>query len=98
MSSYPIWNDVEACIYKGSKSYGVRETGAVLVLVGTSAKNSHPFVEHTTTHRLLADGSREYRFYVDGEVVKRAVLPKGAKDIEFIEVSGAYPLELLNGN
>ena len=29
MASYPIWNRITACIYKGGKSYGVRETGEV---------------------------------------------------------------------
>jgi hypothetical protein len=78
--SYPIWNEVEACIYKSSKSYGVRETGEVRVKVGTSAKNSHDFVSHTTTHRRFDDGSREYRFYVDGVCIRRATL--GPKDTE----------------
>ena len=27
MASYPIWNKVTACIYKGQKSYGVKQTG-----------------------------------------------------------------------
>ena len=59
MRSYPIWNIVTACIYNGSKSYGVKETGEVEVRVGTSASNSHTFLTHTTTHRLLDDGSRK---------------------------------------
>ena len=33
---YPIWNDVQACIYKSSKSYGVRNEGVVNIKVGTS--------------------------------------------------------------
>lgn len=80
MSSWPIWNDVTDCAYKSPKSYGVKETGGVIVKVGTSASNSHMFVNHTTTHRQLEDGSREYRFYLDGECVRRAVLaPKATK-------------------
>ena len=78
MRQYPIWNQIRACIYKGAKSYGVREEGAVKVLVGTSSMNSHHFLTHVVTHRLHDDGSREYRFYIDGEVVKTAVLQKGA--------------------
>ena len=78
MRQYPIWNQIQACIYKGAKSYGVREEGAVKVLVGTSSMNSHHFLTHVVTHRLHEDGSREYRFYIDGEVVKTAVLQKGA--------------------
>lgn len=84
MSSYPIWNIVEACIYKSSKSYGVKKDGKVQVCVGTSARNSHEFVEHVTTHRQLEDGSREYRFYVDGVCIKKAILHKRADKLEFI--------------
>ena len=29
MKSYPIWNNIKACIYKSDKSYGVKETGDV---------------------------------------------------------------------
>jgi hypothetical protein len=83
MRSYPIWNIVTACIYNGSKSYGVKETGEVEVRVGTSASNSHTFLRHTTTHRLLDDGSREYRFYINGECIKRATLVKGG-ELEFL--------------
>jgi len=86
MASYPIWNRITACIYKGGKSYGVRETGEVTVLVGTSASNSHLFLEHCVTHRELEDGSREYRFYLDGVVLKRAVLPKGADQLDFDQI------------
>ena len=86
MRSYPIWNRITACIYKGGKSYGVRETGEVEILVGTSASNSHLFVKHCVTHRELEDGSREYRFYLDGVVLKRAVLPKGADQLDFDQI------------
>jgi hypothetical protein len=84
MKSYPIWNNVEACIYKSPKSYGVKKDGKVKVCVGTSASNSHDFVEHVTTYRQLSDGSREYRFYVDGKCIKRAVLHNKADKLEFI--------------
>ena len=85
MYSYPIWNDVTACIYKGDKSYGIKSTGEVSVDIGTSAKNSHHFLTHTTTHRQLENGDREYRFYIDGEIIKRAILRKGKHEIEFIK-------------
>lgn len=83
MKSYPIWNIIEACIYKSSKSYGVKKDGKVEVRVGTSASNSHKFVEHVTTHRKLDDGSREYRFYVDGVCIKKAVLFKQSNELQF---------------
>jgi hypothetical protein len=93
MASYPIWNRITACIYKGGKSYGVRETGEVEILVGTSASNSHLFVKHCVTHRLHDDGSREYRFYLDGVLLKRAVLPKGADQLDFDQIP---PLEAVS--
>lgn len=62
--SYPIWNEVEACIYKSSKSYGARETSECIVHVGTSASNSEFLVQHVTTRR--EDGAYVvFRFGVD---------------------------------
>ena len=90
-ASYPIWNNVTACIYTASKSYGVKGDGEVEVVVGTSKRNSHHFVNHRTTHRQLDDGSREYRFYVDDVCVKRARLAKGATELEWL---GCSKLEL----
>jgi len=84
MRSWPIWNQITACVYKSDKSYGVKATGEVTVKVGTSGSNSHIFLRHTTTHRMLDNGDREYRFYLDGEVIRRAVLKKGATAIEYI--------------
>ncbi len=91
MKQYPIWNIITACIYKSAKSYGVRNTGDVEVRVGTSSRNSHKFLQHTTTHRLLNNGDREYRFYIDGECVRRAILKKGADDLTHI-----HPHEEIN--
>ena len=84
MRQYPIWNIITACIYKSGKSYGVKDTGEVEVRVGTSSSNSHTFLKHTTTHRQLENGDREYRFYIDSELIKRALLPKGKSDLVFL--------------
>ncbi len=81
--SYPIWNNITACIYKASKSYGVRERGEVEIRIGTSGSNSHHFLNHRTTHKVLENGDREYRFYVDDVLVRRALLRKGDNKIEF---------------
>ena len=86
MRQYPIWNIITACIYKSGKSYGVKDTGEVEVRVGTSSSNSHTFLKHTTTHRQLENGDREYRFYIDGELIKRALLPKGKNDLIFLSI------------
>ena len=83
MKQYPIWNIVTACIYKSGKSYGVKERGEVEVRVGTSKSNSHLFVNHRTTHKILENGDREYRLFVDDKCIKRAILPKNKYEIEF---------------
>jgi hypothetical protein len=86
MRSYPIWNEVTACIYGSSKSWGAKQTAGVTVKVGTSARNSHEFVHHATTHREHANGDREYRFFVDGKCVKRSILRKGSFDLETLQI------------
>jgi len=82
MRQYPIWNKITACIYKGGKSYGVRETGEVEVLVGSSASNSHNFVKHRVTHRKHENGDRTFHFYVDDNCIKKALLKKGSSNLE----------------
>ena len=72
MKQYPIWNIINSCIYKGAKSYGVRDHGDVEVRVGTSSRNSYTFVEHSISHRL----------HDDGKVIKTGILKKGADMLE----------------
>ena len=73
----------EMCIR--DRSYGVRERGEVEVRVGTSGSNSHHFLNHRTTHKKLENGDREYRFYVDDKCIKRALLPKGESELQYLE-------------
>ena len=82
---YPIWNIITACIYKSGKSYGVKNTGEVEVRVGTSSNNSHLFLKHCTTHRLHENGDREFHFYIDKQLIKRAVLHKGESELQFYD-------------
>lgn len=88
--SYPIWNDVTACIYKSSKSWGARQAASVQVRVGSSAQNSHAFLLHETTHREHANGDREFRFYVNKECIRRAILHKGAPALMFVDPDAKY--------
>lgn len=81
MRSYPIWNAVQACIYKSNRSWGAKEDCVVDVLVGTSSRNSIPLVKHTTTHRVLANGDKSFRFYIDDVCVRQATLAKGSKEL-----------------
>jgi hypothetical protein len=53
--AYPIWNEVEACIYASGKSYGARDTSQATVRIGTSKKNSEVLVTHTTTRRVKGE-------------------------------------------
>ena len=91
MRQYPIWNIITACIYNSAKSYGVKNTGEVEIRAGTSSKNSHVFLKHCTTHRQHENGDKEFRFYVDGQLIKRAVLHKGESELKFYD--GSYPTD-----
>lgn len=62
--SYPIWNDIAACIYSSSKSFGAKDTSSTTVRVGTSATNSEVLVRHVTTRRLEGEYT-VFRFGVD---------------------------------
>ena len=76
---YPIWNVVQACIYKSSKSYGVKKEGIVNIRVGTSSIYSYDFITHRTTRRELNKDVAEFRFYVDGKLLKRSQFNKKTK-------------------
>ena len=88
--SYPIWNTVEACIYGSSKSWGARDKCNVNVNVGSSATYSNHFVEHTTTKKEIEKDIFEFRFYVDGVVIKRAIFNNKDKSFKFLELEGAH--------
>ncbi len=94
MKQYPIWCNINSCAYndngksKGNKSYGIKEHGECEIVIGTSSRNSHHFLKHKTTHRLLENGDRSYRFYVDNVVIKEAILKNGEKEITFKSCSG----------
>ena len=68
MQSYPIWNIVTNRAYKGSKDFGAKDDGfSMTTYVGTSASNSHHFVD-ITIHR-SADG-KTFQLQVDNKTVK----------------------------
>ena len=86
---YPVWNIVDGNDYAGDKSYGVRRYDSVDVVIGTSSKNSHHFVRHSVGVVLLKDGSQQFSFMVDGDLIKRAVMRPGAKFVDFVDL-GIY--------
>jgi len=80
--SFPIWVDVQACIYSGSKSYGVKETGYSKYKVGSSASNSHLMCT-TNIRKIINVDNIEFRFTVDGMCIKKMYfekLNKGTKN------------------
>jgi len=89
--SYPIWNDVQACIYKGSKSWGAKNTCDVNVNVGSSATNSNLFVNHTTTRREINKDLFEFRFYVDNRIIKRGLFDKKNKTFNLLDREPVTP-------
>ena len=88
MKSYPIWNVINSCAYAnhnrgtGNKSYGIKEHGEVSCFIGTSAKNSHSFYSIETKHKILDDGTRIYKWLIDGNLAKKAVYKKGSDSPE----------------
>ena len=74
---YPIWNRITACIYKSDKSYGVKKDGLVNICIGTSANNSHHFLTHRTTVVRHTKNLQEFRFFVDGKLIKRRFVKDG---------------------
>ena len=85
--SYPIWIEVEACIYNSSKSYGVKEKGVVNVKVGTSRTYSFDFVNHKTTKKEITKDILEYHFYVDDVLIKRSQFNKKTKEFKFLSIN-----------
>ena len=72
--SYPIWNKITACIYKGNKSYGIKETGETKIYVGTSKKNSHHFQDHkTTVRKCWFEKTVTFKFSVDDIILKEMI-------------------------
>lgn len=80
MANYPIWIDVEACIYKTSKSYGAKDTNTQNIYVGTSAKNSHLLGKIITTRREVGN-TIVFRLSVDDVIIKEIVMDSKTKQV-----------------
>lgn len=77
MKSYPIWMDVTSCIYKSSKSYGIKNDGLTKVFVGSSASNSHLLAAIKITHRDMGEKGKSFQLYVDGQIIKEGIVKNG---------------------
>ena len=71
---YPVYNIINSCAYKQSnKSYGIRKHGDLTCYVGTSSARSFKFFKTTTEHEELSPGLHVYKFFVDGQLIKKAI-------------------------
>lgn len=95
--SYPIWIDVQACIYGSSKSYGAKDTNFETINVGTSAKYSHKFYTRATNKKVLPEyrGFKDvtvFRGYHNGIFVEELVMSNKTREI--LEIRSAIIQEL----
>lgn len=84
--SYPIWIEVEACIYKSSKSYGAMDVNVERVLVGTSAKYSNLLYTRKTNRRVFDEyrGFKDvivFRAYHNEVVVEEMVISNKTREV-----------------
>ena len=87
---YPIWVEIDSCVYNQKKSYGVKNHSTQTVFAGTSSKNSHLLGSVELSHKELDNGDRAYTIKVDGIVVKRSVLRSQGEKLEtVIQPTGA---------
>ena len=77
--SYPIWIDVSGDNYKQSKSFGSRDSVALDIKVGSSARNSNDLARVSIHMREDDAGNRTFALALDGLVVRSAVMTKDKK-------------------
>ena len=76
-TSYPIMEQSHGHYLQRSKNFWVKQTGDGNCFFISSAKNSHHFLNHTTTMRERTNGDREFRFYVDGVLIGKGLVAEG---------------------
>ena len=80
---YPVFNVINSCAYKqGNKSYGIRKHGDLTCYVGTSSTRSFKFFKTETTHKETVNGLHVYKFFVDGQLIKKAIYDYKLDEIE----------------
>ena len=80
---YPIYNIINSCAYaQGNKSYGIYKHGDLTCRIGTSSKRSYKFFKTTTEHEEPTPGLHVYKFFVDGQLIKKAIYDYKLDEIE----------------
>ena len=77
--SYPIWIDVSGDNYKTSKSFGSRDSVALDIKVGSSARNSNDLARVSIHMREDDSGNRTFALALDGLVLRSAVMTADKK-------------------
>lgn len=95
-SQYSIWHNVEACHYKSSKSYGGKNTSVDNIVVGSSARNSHNFVNTVTTRRFYTHETHGdvcvFKYSVDMFICKEMIFKdNNGKAGELLETISYLP-------
>lgn len=83
--SYPIWNKVQACIYKSGKSWGAKDHSKIDIMVGSSKSNSHHLGRIETIRKEFED-EIHFQLRIDSVVIKRLIFKNDSgKASEFIK-------------
>ena len=99
MPSYPIWNEINSCLYKKNKSYGVRKHNTIKTWIGTSKINSWEFAEIEFKVRETQQGSKLFQLLIDNNVIKTAVFKDIKKEPEIeIWYTALSAFDLLTNN
>jgi hypothetical protein len=70
--SYPIWNKIQACIYKSDKSFGAKDHSKMEIMVGSSQSNSH-LLGKIETIRKEYDDEIHFKLKLDDIVIRRLI-------------------------
>ena len=82
---YPIWNDVDACIYQSNKSFGAKNASVIRQKVGSSRTNSHDHCTFATIKR-YEDGVWIFSTSLNGKIlVKTFFKDNNGKPGDFIK-------------
>lgn len=82
MRQYPIWNQINSCIYKSpNKSYGVKNHSEITTFIGSSSTHSYKFCNTKFTRRELHNGLILFRVYVDDIIIKEAIFCDKSKQL-----------------
>lgn len=93
--NYPIWVDVQSCIYSGNggssgnKSFGVRDHSEQTIKIGSSRTYSWDFAEikitrHKPTNPTPGGEIETFMLFIDDIPVKYAVYNKSDHNMELI--------------